>query len=400
MNKLFNLILKKMRKLAKLGMFAFLGVAVATGFVGCSDDDPNYDNVTPPVVEVSHSISGRVTGMDGTGLAATVSLNGTAQQTQADGTFAFEGVAAGSYTLKAEAEGKQAKETTVSVTGSGEGANAVWNVALPNVGTTVEINATGTTEASVASETVEGNEEGAVTVDVEVPEQALPEGSSIIITPIYSLEEAMTRATESVMLIGTNLECTDASATLQQPIALTYDVDAEIAESITVQKLVNGQWVNAEATVEDGKVTVFADQFTSYTLLFGADVTSSTSSESLSFAQSSWDNLYGSGDMAVENASFTYHIGTEITSTGTNRVSAYLIEILARMAGASVTTATGSYPLNVTLPVGTALDIAGTQQVTTLTVSALGRSVSGKQYGDIAVTARSYNRNHDGGTNS
>ena len=205
-----------MKKLAKLGMFAFLGVALATGFVGCNDDDPNYDNVTPPVVEVSHSISGRVTGMDGTGLAATVSLNGTAQQTQADGTFVFEGVATGSYTLKAEAEGKQTKETTVSVTGSGEGANAVWNVALPNVGTTIEINATGTTEASVASETVEGNEEGAVTVDVEVPEQALPEGSSIIITPIYSLEEAMTRATESVMLIGTNLECTDASATLQQ----------------------------------------------------------------------------------------------------------------------------------------------------------------------------------------
>ena len=146
MNKLFNLILKKMRKLAKLGMFAFLGVAVATGFVGCSDDDPNYDNVTPPVVEVSHSISGRVTGMDGTGLVATVSLNGTAQQTQADGTFLFDGVAAGSYTLTAEAEGKQTKETTVSVSESGEGANVVWNVALPNVGTIVEINASGTTK--------------------------------------------------------------------------------------------------------------------------------------------------------------------------------------------------------------------------------------------------------------
>ena len=91
--------------------------------------------------------------------------------------------------------------------------------------------------------------------------------------------------------------------------------------------------------------------------------------------------------------------GTEITATGTNRITAYLIEILARLSGASVTTATGSYPLNVTLPVGTALDIIGTQQVTTLTVSALGRSVSGKQYGDIAVVARSYNRNHDGGTN-
>lgn len=383
-------------------MFAFLGVALATGFAGCSDDDPDYSNVTPPTVKVSHSISGRVTGMDGNGLAATVSLDGTAAQTKADGTFSYEGVSVGSHTLTAEAEGKQTVETTVSVTENGEGANVVWNVVLPNTGTTVEINAVGTTEASVTSETVEGNDEGAVTVDVTVPEQALPEGSSIIITPIYSQAGAvavMTRAAEDVMLIGTNVQCSDEEATLQEPIALTYDVDAEVAQSITVQKYVDGQWVAADFTVEGDQVTVFADQFTSYTLSFNADVTSSTATEALVFTQDSWDNLYGANDMTVGDASFTYHIGTEITATGTNRITAYLIEILARLSGASVTTATGSYPLNVTLPVGTALDIAGTQQVTTLTVSALGRSVSGKQYGDIAVTARSYNRNHDGGTN-
>ena len=73
-------------------------------------------------------------------------------------------------------------------------------------------------------------------------------------------------------------------------------------------------------------------------------------------------------------------------------------EILARIAGAGVTTATGTYPINVTLPVGTALHVAGTQQVTTLTVSALNRSVSGRQYGDVAVVTTSYNRNHNGGT--
>lgn len=393
-----------MKRSTMWGMFAFLSVALATSFTGCSDDDPNYNNVTPPTVETSHSISGRVTSMDGNGLSATVDMNGTSMQTSADGTFLFENVAAGSYTLTAEAEGKQSKATTVTIAADGNSANAVWNVALPNVGTTVAIQPEGTTEASVTSETVKGNQEGAVTVDVTIPEAALPEGSSVTITPVYSMDEtaaysrAATRATETVMLIGTNVECSDAGATLQEPITLTYNIDAEMAQTIKAQKYVNGQWVDAEYKVEDSQVTVFADQFTSYTLLLGAEITSSASTEPLSFNQNLWDNLYGANEMTVNSASFTYRIGTEISSEGTSRITAYLIEILARIAGASVTTATGTYPLNVTLPIGTALQLSGTQQVTTLNVSALNRSVSGKQYGDIAVIATTYNRSHNGGS--
>ena len=397
-----------MKRFLKLGVYASLGVALATGLSGCSDDDPDYSDVTPPEVAVSHSISGRVTGMDGSGLSAEVSLNGTSTQTKADGTFVFENVAVGSYTLTASASGKQTKETTVTVAASGSGANAVWNVALPNEGTSVTVASNGDTEASVTSETVAGNEEGSVTVDVTVPETAdLPAGSTIVITPLYTTDEvvgtkngrAATRATETVMLIGTRVSCSDANATLSSPIQLSYDVDAEVAESITAKKYVNGQWVDAEYTVDGGKVIVFADQFTSYTLFFGAEVTMSSTTTALAFEQDLWDNLYGSREMTVGSATFTYHIGTEISSSGTGRVTAYLIEILARIAGASVTPATGTYPINVTLPIGTALHVTGVQQVTTLTVSALRRSVSGKQYGDIAVVTTTYNRNHDGGSN-
>lgn len=391
-----------MKKLAKLGMFTFLGVALATGFVGCSDDDPNYDNVTPPAVEASHSISGRVTGMDGNGLSATVSLDGTSTQTEADGTFVFEEVSTGSHTLTASATGKQTKEATVTVSESG---NVVWNVSLPNAGTTIEIQAGSETEASVASETIEGNEQGSVTVDVTVPEATLPEGSSITITPIYSLEEvtgttrATTRAAETVLLIGTNVECSEADATLQEPITLNYDIDAEMAQAVTVQKYVNGEWTEADCTVEGNRVTVYADQFGSYTLQLNADVTSTAGSETLSFEQDLWDNLYGSTNMTAGSASFSYQIGTEITSTATDQVTAYLIEILARMAGSTVTTATGTYPINVTLPIGTALQMSGRQQVTNWTVSALNRSASGRQYGDVTVTATTYNREHNGGSN-
>ncbi len=391
-----------MKKLAKLGMFTFLGVALATGFVGCSDDDPNYNNVIPPAVEASYSISGRVTGMDGNGLSATVSLDGTSTQTEADGTFVFEEVSTGSHTLTASATGKQTKEATVTVSESG---NVVWNVSLPNAGTTIEIQAGSETEASVASETIEGNEQGSVTVDVTVPEATLPEGSSITITPLYSLEEATgttratTRAAETVLLIGTSVECSEADATLQEPITLNYDIDAEMAQAVTVQKYVNGEWTEADCTVEGNRVTVYADQFGSYTLQLNADVTSTAGSETLSFEQNLWDNLYGSTNMTAGSASFSYQIGTEITSTATDQVAAYLIEILARMAGSTVTTATGTYPINVTLPIGTALQMSGRQQVTNWTVSALNRSASGRQYGDVTVTATTYNREHNGGSN-
>lgn len=393
-----------MKKLVKLGMFAFLGLALATGLVACSDDDPDYGNVTPPTVAASHSVSGRVTGMDGNGLSATVTMNGTSTQTNADGTFLFENVATGTYTLTAAADGKQMKETTINVTESGSGANVVWNVALPAEGKTVAVSATGDTETAVTSETIEGNEDAAVTVDVTVPEAALPEGSSVVITPVYNLDEAEdltrvgSRAAESVMLIGTNVQCADEDAALNKAIELNYTIDADVAKSVKAQKFVNGQWVDAEFTVEGNKVTVVADEITSYALLLDAEVTSTSSSVALAFQRDEWDNLYGANDMSVEAASFTYHIGTEITASGSDKVTAYLIEVLARLAGSSVMTATGSYPVNVTLPIGTALNISGTQQVTNLTVSALNHSVSGKQYGDLSFKTTTYNRNHNGGT--
>lgn len=394
-----------MRKF-KFGVLALLGMALAFGATSCSDDDPDYGNVTPPTVAVTHSISGRVTGIDGEGLSATVSMNGTSATTQADGTFVFENVAAGTYTLKAEANGKMSKETTVTVS-DGNSNNPVWNVALSNKGTEITANADGSANGGVTSETLKGNEEGGIEMTLTAPAGAVETGTQIIVTPIYSTEEAeqvavrsiSTKAVGSTLLIGTRVSSSNASATLQKPVTLEYDVDPDIAETITAQKYVNGQWVDAEYTIgADGKVTVTADQFTSYSLLCSATITSSTTSEALSFSPNDWDNLYGSGDMTVSSASYSYKIGTEISSTGTNKITAYLIEIVARAAGAGVTTATGTYPINVTLPVGTAMSISGQQEVTTLTASALGRSVSGKQYGTVSVITRTWNRSHTGGS--
>lgn len=381
-----------------------LVAGLAWGTASCGDDDPDYSNVTPPDVAVTHSISGRVTGIDGEGLSATVSMNGTSATTGSDGTFVFENVAAGTYTLKAEADGKVSKETSVTVSDSN---NPVWNVTLSNEGITVTANADGSANADVTSETLKGNEKGEIAMSLTAPAGTVEAGEQIIVTPIYSTDEVeqaalrsvSTKAAGGTLLIGTRISSSNASVTLQKPVTLEYDVDPEIAGTITAQKYVNGTWVDAEYTVEGGKVSVVADQFTSYSLLCSATISSSTTSEAVSFTPDSWDNLYGSGDMAVPSASYSYKIGTDISSSGTNKITAYLIEIVARAAGAGVTTATGTYPINVTLPVGTAMNISGQQEVTTLTASALGRSVSGKQYGTVSVITRTWNRQHTGGSN-
>ena len=383
-----------MYEFVKKGAFMLLVVSLAMGMASCGDDDPDYSDVTPPEVAVTHSISGRVTGIDGEGLSATVSMNGTSATTQTDGTFVFENVAAGTYTLKAEADGKVSKETSITVS-DGDSNNPVWNVTLSNEGTTITANADGSANADVTSEVLKGNEEGKIEMTLSAPAGAVDAGTQITITPIYSTDEVeqaalrsvSTKAAGSTLLIGTRISSSNASATLQQPVTLEYDVDPEIAGTVTAQKYVNG------------KVTVVADQFTSYSLLCSATISSSTTSETISFTPDSWDNLYGSDDMAVSSASYSYKIGTEISSSGTNKITAYLIEIVARAAGAGVTTATGTYPINVTLPVGTAMDISGQQEVTTLTASALGRSVSGKQYGTVSVITRTWNRQHTGGGN-
>ena len=399
-----------MRKFVKFGVFALLGMALTFSATSCSDDDPDYSNVTPPTVAVTHNISGRVTGIDGEGLTATVSMNSTSVTTKADGTFVFENVDAGTYTLKAEASGKISKETSVTVSDSGNGMNPVWNVSLGNAGTEITVKDDGSAEGNVVSETLKGNETGEIEMTLTAPTGAVTTGNKIIVTPLYSLEDAAgvavrsvgTRATGSTLLIGTKVSCSDASATLQEghKLTLEYNVDSEMASTITAQKYVNGQWVDAEYTVgNDGKVTVIVDQFTSYSLLCNATISTSVSSEALTFTPASWDNLYGSGDMSVTSSFYTYKIGTEISSAGTNKITAYLIEILARAAGAGVATATGTYPINVTLPVGTAMNISGRQQVTTLTASALRRSVSGKQYGTVSVVTNTWNRQHTGGGN-
>ena len=169
--------------------------------------------------------------------------------------------------------------------------------------------------------------------------------------------------------------------------------------NVETKKYENGAWQSVDSRVEGGKVIISATEFTSYGLFLNVGVSVSKGSESISFAQNKWDNLYGSNDMQVGNVSYTYKVGTEITSRGTTVLEALLIEHLARLYGATVKNVEGSYPVNVTLPIGTILQMVGTQERNNVTVRVSGTSVSGTNYGSVTVSAVTANRNHTGSSN-
>lgn len=210
---------------------------------------------------------------------------------------------------------------------------------------------------------------------------------------------AATRADESTLLLGASLSCNKAEVSLAKPVELGFNVDDEVAQNVEAMQYKNGQWVAVESHIENGKVIIEATEFTAYGLFLGVSFSASNGSEAISFEQDKWDNLYGAKDMAVGSANYTYKAGTEITTKATSVLTALLIEKLAQRFGASVSTVNGSYPLNVTLPIGTILTINGTQSKQNVTVSAKGKSVSGTHYGTVSVVVTTSNRKHNGGTN-
>lgn len=404
-----------MYNLIKKGVFTLLVASLSWGMASCSDDDPDYENVTPPEVTVApNTLSGVITSISGDPIAgATVTLSGVANataKTDAKGIYQFEDVKPGTYQLKAEAAGKLAKEGELTVEKTEKSQNVVWNAILAaEVKKEISVSTTETSTGNVDTETLKGNEKAEVKVEATIPPSAVEaeEGEEvrIIVSPVYDAGNVASgravapRADEPTMLVGATLACSKSDAKLKTSIDLGFNVDTEVAASIEARQYKDGQWVAVESRTEDGKVIIAADEFTSYGLFLGVSFSSSNATEAVSFSQSSWNNLYGSTDMPVGSASYTYKVGTEINTSGTSVLTALLIEKLAQRFGTTVSTVTGSYPVNVSLPVGTMLSISGVQSKSNVTASAMGKSVGGTHYGTVTVTVTTANRQHNGGSN-
>lgn len=374
------------------------------GVAGCSDDDPDYDNVTPPVVEVaSNTLTGVITSLSGEGISgAKVSLGeGNSATTDANGVYLFKDVKAGTYQLKAEAEGKLSHTGTLTVADVKKAQNLVWNAALASdVKKEVGVSADAPSEGKVETETLKGNEEAKVEVKAEIAAGTVDTDVKVIISPLYREEDVVTRAAGETMLVGAALSCDKEGVSLKKAIELSFELDTELAGKVEVKQYKNGEWVKADSRVEDSHVVVAASEFASYGLFLGVEFSEKKSTEAVEFEQSKWDNLYGSKDMSVGEAAYTYKVGTEISTEGNvSKLTALLIEELAQRFGATATTLNGSYPINVTLPVGTMLEISGVQEEWGVSASALGKSASGTCHGNVVIEVATSNRQHTGGGN-
>lgn len=410
--------MEKMKKYLRAGACALLGMTLSFSISSCRDDDPDYSNVTPPTVAQVHNISGSIAGMDGKGIeGATVTMSGAMSstvKTDANGYFVFENVKVGSYGLKVTAEGKLPKETSVSVVDGVHGQNVVWNVMLASEESVTDIDVTvsGGGDGNVTTEALEGNDKAEIPVEVSIAPEALSEDATIEVSPVYTVDEAVQprgvmpsmapgSGTDGMtMVVGARLSCSDNDVRIEKPIDLSFELDEAAAAAVRAKKYSNGAWVDVPSRIEGGKVIVSADEFTSYGLFMAISFTSSGRDVAVTFVQSVWDNLYGKGNMEVGSAVYTYMVGMDVESQGTTVFTALLLEALVRTYGANSYETRANYPLNVTLPVGTKLEISGVQRVNTVTASSAGRSVSGKQYGDVTITVKTSNRAHTGGSST
>ena len=393
-----------MYNFVRRGAYMLLIAGLTMGVAGCSDDDPDYDNVTPPVVEVaSNTLTGVITSLSGEGISgAKVSLGAdNSATTDANGVYLFKDVKAGTYQLKAEAEGKLSHTGTLTVADVKKAQNLVWNAALASdVKKEVGVSADAPSEGKVETETLKGNEEAKVEMKVEVAAGTVDTDVKVIISPLYREEDVVTRAAGETMLVGAALSCDKEGVSLKKAIELSFELDTELAGKVEVKQYKNGEWVKADSRVEDSHVVVAASEFASYGLFLGVEFSEKKSTEVVAFEQSKWDNLYGSKDMSVGEAAYTYKVGTEISTEGTvSKLTALLIEELAQRFGATATTLNGSYPINVTLPVGTMLEISGVQEEWGVSASALGKSASGTCHGNVVIEVATSNRQHTGGGN-
>lgn len=379
-----------MKKFLKNAMMLSIVAGLTWVMPACSDDDPDYENVTPPVIEVAAPVlAGVVTTNGGEPVSgATITLTGAGNfsaKTDANGAYSIADLKAGTYTVKAEAEGKTALEGSITLTA---GQAATWSALLPiemkqEVVVKKEEAATMTVTVPAVAETASKAPE----VKVEVPANTFDKDVTLSLT-FNNITSAGARAAKSLSLVTMTLGASDATVVFLKPVNFTIPV-ASAPSSVTL----NGTALDTSYT--DGNLTIAVTGLGTICLNYNITTSESTKTQELTFTPSSWDNLYGSSDMNATTASYTLQVGG--TVSGSNTMLNNVLALDMRVAGVQSVTAT--YPLNVTVPVGTRISISGTQTVRTVTYTCDSQTSTVTIYGDVKIKTVSANRQHNGGSN-
>lgn len=390
-----------MNKLTLVGVSVLLCASLSA----CHDDDPNYDQSLPPVVDVAPStLSGVVTTVKGEPVSgATITFGSLSATTNADGYYLISGIGAGTTEITISAQGMITKKDHITVESVNPTQNVTYSAILnKEISNAVNVTVNEGGAGSVESEAITGNVKGEIEMTMNVPSNTVPENTTITISPIYTEESAMiVRAASETMLIGANITCSDPNLRLTSPLTVSFAVDKTVIEHVEIRQYVNGAWVvlhkDEDYISNDNGIVVSTKHIAPIGLFFSVDVTETRSSVALTFTPSLWNNLYGEYDITAGEATFTYKSGSEYNTVGATTLEALLIERLASIVGPTVKEMQGNYPLNVVLPIGTAIGISGSQATTRVSVASRGHIVSALRYGTVTVTTHSYNRQHNGG---
>lgn len=391
-----------MKKILMYGALAFL----CMGMAACDDCDPVAEQpVAPSVTKAPNTISGVITDMQGNPVAgATVKVGNKTATTNSQGVYVISDIAAGTYAVSVSANGLVSQESEIVLASSDNTQNYTWSAALANAANVANVNVTVANggDGEVESEAIKGNDKGEIEIAVEVPAQTVPENTNIYMTPLYEAEDAASRAAAEEMLIGATLSCSKEGLVLSQPIDLKFAVDPTVSETVVTKQYVNGRWEVVNHEVKDGNVVISAREFTSYGLFFPVEVSLVSGFDAITFARSEWNNFNGTSPMTVAtDATYDYNVGIKFETRAANNLEGLLIEFLARQYGSTSVVARGAYPLNLTLPIGTALNLKGDQAYDRITARGAGRSVSAKHFGVVSVAARTtVIADHEGGSNA
>lgn len=399
-----------MNKLLKACVIILFTGCWITAVCSChKDNDPDYDDVTPPEVSVENGIVGFVTEISGKPIqnaTVTAAFSGNVQTAETDenGYYVMRNVKqSGTYAMKVVAEGKLAEEGEVTLVESKTPVGGIWNVRMAKAGREVVVSQKDNITELFETEVALGNEAAKAEIKVVLPAGVIAGTGNIILTPVYTnkMVQFLTKTFDSddVLISGINLSC-EGMERCEKPISINFRVNEELAEELSINKHINGKWERVAVYQENGLITLEADMFTTYAIFLPVSVSREKTTETLSFATPEFNNLYGSKDMTVENTVFNYKLGVEISDKGSDVATAFLLEVLGDKLGVTKSSGiNGILPLNVTLPVGTKLSLKGTQNIDKITVSSKKTSVTCKEYGSFNISVSTGNRKHTGGSN-
>lgn len=383
-----------MKNLVKSAVLFTMCAGLLSGITSCKDDDPNYDNVVPPVVEaIAPTLQGLVTTTGDAALSgATITLSGAGNYTattDAQGKYSIANLKVGTYTV--EAKGADVTPATGSITVQ-EGQAAIWNALLPKVVKEVAAKVTDVTvetKQEVTVPSVPSVQTTAPKIEVTVPANALSKPVELILT-FNNSTAATTRANVTYSLLNMTLSASDPTVQFNQPISFSVNVAAAPSNV-----LLNGNPIYF--TFENGVLTMALTELGDILVLATIETTESTSTEPIVFSTSEWNNLNGSADINVASTSYSFKIGGTIT--GADRILNNVLSLNTHISGNNATTVTANYDLDLVLPIGTALTVSGTQKVRTITYKMGTHTATATIYGDVTIKAVSYNRQHTGGSN-